>query len=434
MVASNDEQPVQRHSDYPIIVIVGAAGQMTSVTARALIERLPDYHFKLLDIDLAALERIYGRLASARVALQRLDLSDSAALRAAADGATLLIHGAGPFHRTASPVRRLCLDLGVHYLDIDDDVESTCDAIRLDGEAKSRGVGLFVGHGASPGFTNLLAVDLMRKFETVESVEVAWTVGDEGPNLLGRAVAEHTMHIGAGDCLTWRGGEAVTHQSFDATTVFPMGGMLGDYRLYECAHPEPITIPWCFPELATVACWGGLHPQTTNGVIKGVAMRLHSGQLSMDDGCAFLQAVMNDKFGSLKGWSAAISGIRGQLNRGENTAANVRAFLWNAVRSVHVPTHAGMAARVSGTIDGRAVTLVRQSAPLQPGTFLETMASITGLSAAAFTIMALEGPTRVGFLPPERWADGARFYDLCRKLGRTQLDTVVGPVIEIGKD
>ena len=148
-------------------------------------------------------------------------------LRASLANAVLAIHCAGPFHKTAAPVRALCLELGVDYLDIDDDVESTLEAIALHERAVAAGVGLFVGHGASPGFTNMLALDLIRRLDEPHSVEVAWTVGDEGKTDLGRAVAEHTMHIGAGTCLTWREGRQVTHQSFAELAGLPDGSGAG---------------------------------------------------------------------------------------------------------------------------------------------------------------------------------------------------------------
>ncbi|KAF0182427.1 MAG: saccharopine dehydrogenase [Caulobacteraceae bacterium] len=422
-------QTEPRQAD-PLIAILGAAGQMTSVTALALIARRPEFRYVLMDIDLGALGRTFKGKTGPNVKLQRVDLADSDGLRRAIHGARLLINGAGPFHKTAGTVRSHCLDLGIDYFDIDDDVESTQAGIALDREAASRGVALYVGHGASPGFTNLLAVDLLKQLDEPETVEVAWVVGDEGKSHLGRAVAQHTMHVGAGHCLTWRDGREVVHESFADSTVFPVGGSLGDYRLYECAHPEPVTIPWSYPSLRSVTCWGGLHPQSVNGLLRGVATAVASGDLSMDQGCAFLQAVMADQFGSFAGWGRALSGMRAQVRAGHTTKGELRAFLWDAIRNVHRPTRSGMAARVSGRRNGRSVTLVRQAAALAPGTFLDTMASITGLSAAAFALMLLDGPKRIGFQPPERWADGPAFYELCRNLGSQPLDAVVGPIIE----
>lgn len=417
----------------PMIAIVGAAGQMTSITALALAETATDHRLRLLDINTTEMRRLYAHLPTSRAETLGLDLGIEADLRASLAGAALVIHGAGPFHKTAAPVRAMCLELGIDYLDIDDDVESTLEAIALDAPAKAAGVALYVGHGASPGFTNMLALDLLRRFDEPRTVEVAWTVGDEGKTELGRAVAEHTMHIGAGPCLTWRDGHAVTRESYGSSQVFPMGQNLGDYRLYESAHPEPVTLPWSFPQLREASCWGGLHPQANNGLLRGLAVAQTQGRLTMDEACGFLQAVLHDEFGTLKGWRAAFGGMLSQIRRGENDWSNLRQTLWNAARGVHGPMLSGMAARVAGRRNGLDLALVRQCVARQPAGFADSMARITGLSAAAFALMVLLGPKQSGFKPPESWADPDQFYQLCAALGGHPDQPVVGPIMEAFK-
>ena len=51
----------------PAIVVLGAAGQMASVTAMALIKSAPDHAVRLLDINLPALESLFGAQRSDRV-------------------------------------------------------------------------------------------------------------------------------------------------------------------------------------------------------------------------------------------------------------------------------------------------------------------------------------------------------------------------------
>jgi hypothetical protein len=61
---------------------------------------------------------------------------------------------------------------------------------------------------------------------------------------------------------------------------------------------------------------------------------------------------------------------------------------------------------------------------------LDTMATITGRSAAAFAMMVLGGPKRAGFLPPESWAEPETFFALCARLGGPGSEPVVGPLTE----
>ncbi|MFJ8660407.1 hypothetical protein [Streptomyces sp. NPDC093795] len=79
-----------------------------------------------------------------------------------------------------------CIELKVPYLDFDDDVESTQHALGLADKAQEAGIPLCIGCGASPGMSNVLAVDAANELDTVEDIEMFWTVGDERPASVGR--------------------------------------------------------------------------------------------------------------------------------------------------------------------------------------------------------------------------------------------------------
>jgi saccharopine dehydrogenase-like NADP-dependent oxidoreductase len=399
------------------VVVLGAAGQMTSVTVKALFGSLADHRFTLVDLNREGLATMRREApVEAEIDLAETDIYDAKALRSLIKGARYVIHGAGPFHETAKLVRSVAIEEGADYFDIDDDNESTLEAIDLGPHAAAAGTALYVGHGASPGFTNVMAADLMRRLDHVVDVEVAWTVGDEGAMELGRAVAEHTLHIGAGDCVTWSDGQRVVRRSFERAEKFPMGAPLGPYNLYECAHPETITLPHSFPMLRSAQCWGGMHPQAINGIVKGVAVAEAKGRLSRDEACSFIQDVMRGDTGSAKGWRYAFAGMLAQVRRGENTLGAMTSALADAARGIHRPTQAGMAARVRGWRSGEAVELTRVTNAPKVGTFSESMASMTGLSAAAFFLLLASGPRRAGFQPPERWADPEAFYAMVRSI------------------
>lgn len=399
------------------VVVLGAAGQMTSVTVKALFSPLTDHRFTLVDLNEAALSAMRREApVGTEIELARTDIYDTAALRGLIKGARYVIHGAGPFHKTAKLVRAVAIEEGADYFDIDDDNESTLEAIELGPRAEAAGTALYVGHGASPGFTNVMAADLIRRLDSVVDVEVAWTVGDEGEMELGRAVAEHTLHIGAGDCVTWADGRRIVRRSFERAEKFPMGPPLGLYNLYECAHPETITLPYSFPLLRSAQCWGGMHPQAVNGIVKGVAVAKAEGRLTRDEACEFIQDIMRGDSGSARGWRYAFAGMITQVRRGENTLGAMTSTLVDAVRGIHRPTQAGMAARVRGWCEGQAVEITRVTNAPKVGTFTESMATMTGLSAAAFFLLLAQGPRRAGFQPPERWVVPEEFYAMVRTI------------------
>lgn len=381
------------------IVVLGAAGRMTSVIVETLRRLRPDADYLLADLSSEGLARLYGG-SSSRVELRSFDLFEPNAIRSAVAGARLVVNGAGPFYRTLAPVCDAAIECGADYLDIADDDEACLAAIELDARAKAAGVALRIGCGASPGFTNVLAADVLSHLDEAEDVEVAWVAGDEGPQEMGRAVAEHAIHIGAGECLTWRNGRAFVVRSFVDSRVLPMGGELGAYRLYETAHPESIMLPRSFPRLRSARCWGGLHPQPLNGLLIGLARAAARGRLDVDEACEFLCSTMNGARGGWKGWRFALSGMLGQVARGENGVVDVVRFL---LRVTPARCLTGAMARATGRQAGRPVE-ARRAAPIRDGNpFWSKMATCTGVAAGAFASLALERERVGGTFFPEGW-------------------------------
>jgi saccharopine dehydrogenase-like NADP-dependent oxidoreductase len=408
------------------IVVIGAAGQMTSVTAKGLIPSLGDANFLLTDLHLDALKREYGQLESSRIKLAALDLNATAALNEAIKGADLVINGAGPFHVNAPKVRGACLAGRANYLDIDDDVESCLSGIEMNDAAKAAGVGLFLGCGASPGFTNVLAADAMKGLDRVDTLEVAWLAGDEGDQELGTAVLEHTLHIGAGDCLTWRDGRRQMTESFAATATFDFGGEVGNYRVYETAHPEPIMFGHSIPSLKDARCWGGLHPQPVNGLIRGVAVAARNGQLTKQEAVTFLQKTIAGKSASLKGWRYAMKGIFGQVARGENTFTNVLQFFFDEMRGKKNVNRSGIVALATGELRGKPHSILRR-VPVSPSNpFWSKMAVCTGMTAAAMAkIVLLSKSPPTGTVFPERLTTLQEVVATLESMGFKESDLVL---------
>lgn len=401
------------------IVVIGAAGGMVSLGVQRLTTHRGDLTFELYDRNVDRLEDLAAALPSDRVTTGKVDLFDQDALRRVIEGASLVLLGAGPYIKTAPPVMRACIEAGVNYIDFDDDVESTLDGLELFDQAHAAGVVLLLGCGASPGFSNVMAVDAASRLDEVEAIDVAWITGDEGPQPYGPAVLEHLLHIGAGECLIWRDGRQVTVETFVESEVFPMGGDLGDYRLYLTAHPEAVTLPRRFPGVRSVRVMGGAHPQPVNGVIRGVSLAVEQGKMSVPEAVEWFQAVMQDEFGSFKGWRYALSGMLGQVRRGESGLAASSRYLWQGLRKQHLPYRLGALVRAAGTRDGEPATVAIRTRTGGPGTVMGTsMANVTGTCLAAFVTLAIDHQGKqLGVLTPEEWVEPTLFYAALEGLG-----------------
>ncbi|KWX26217.1 saccharopine dehydrogenase [Mycolicibacterium wolinskyi] len=418
------------------IVVIGAAGEM----CRVAIDRFAktaggkDWKLELYDIRPEALDALAKSLPAGKATVGSFDLFDGAALRKAIEGAALVVLGAGPYIRTAEPVMEVCIEKKVPYLDLDDDEASTRAALALDAQARAAGVPILICCGASPGYTNVMTADAARDMDVVERIDICWVTGDEGPVPFGGAVLDHAIRGFAGPCWTWENGRAVQHQTFLETDVFDVGNSLGDaYRFYECAHPEAVTLPRRWPGADRIRVLGALDPPPTNGIMRGVAVAVQDGKISMDEAIDFINDLLTDKSGSLKVWRHALSGLWGTIRRGEIGVAEVAKFLALSAAKKHPPFRGTNYVRVTGKRDGEPVVSVRRAPVSGPGTPWTTMASLTGSATAAFMVLALDQHRELadlsGVLAPEDWVAPEKFYPALAATGGASLHEVVEAVV-----
>lgn len=311
--------------------------------------------------------------------------------------------GAGPYNRTAGPVMEACLAAKVPYLDFDDDIESTLHALSLHEDAGTAGVPFYVGCGASPGITNVMVADAAGELDSVENIDVYWVVGDERGSI-GRAVLDHMLRLTAGPCMTWQNGGPVMHQSWLETRWTEMGGGLGLTMVHETAHPEPVTLPRKYPDAKNIRCFGGLDPAPYNGLVRGVGLAVQKGEMPMETAIDFLEALLTNKFGSVKGWRHALSGMRNLVRTGEATRTELIKFLALAAVGHTFPYKSGLKVEVTGLRNGIPTVVTRRTPVSGPGTYLfADMAAVTGTACAAFMVVALDdGPeARAGCSRPK---------------------------------
>jgi saccharopine dehydrogenase-like NADP-dependent oxidoreductase len=151
------------------ILVIGA-GKIGSVVADLLVDTpLADgYRVTVADRSAELLARIDADpRPSGRLATLLLDVGDAAQLRAALAGRFAVL-SAAPYHLTLQ-VARAARDAGVHYLDLTEDVAST-RAIRALAEGATTA---FIPQcGLAPGFIAIVAADLARGFDPLDSVRM----------------------------------------------------------------------------------------------------------------------------------------------------------------------------------------------------------------------------------------------------------------------
>lgn len=179
-----------------------------------------------------------GRLAPAVV-----DLHDRTSVQAALEGVRLAICAAGPFQNLPVSLAELCLECGIHYVDLADARGYVTEVVRL---AARRGEGplptVCTGWSAAPALSGLLARLAADEMEQVESIQAQIAPGNRNPRAPGTVAS---LLYSAGQPMTiWREGRRQTITGWSAPDRFhfpppigPRTGYLVDVPDYEVLPP-----------------------------------------------------------------------------------------------------------------------------------------------------------------------------------------------------
>ncbi len=132
-----------------------AIAEMLSVTG--------DYAVTLFDRDEAA----FGQIGAPGLRFQPLVIANAAALASALRGHEIVVN-AGPYH-LAPAIAAAAKEVGAHYFDLTEDVESTRAVSRL---AEGASTAFVPQCGLAPGFVSIAAMDLARRFETLRDLSL----------------------------------------------------------------------------------------------------------------------------------------------------------------------------------------------------------------------------------------------------------------------
>lgn len=105
------------------------------------------------------------------------DINDSHALRQLLEPATLVLHCAGPFHRTVKQMTDACLATGTHYLDITGEIEVFEYLAGRSEEARAAGVMLLPGVGFDVVPTDCMAAHLKSRLPDATELKLAFSGG-----------------------------------------------------------------------------------------------------------------------------------------------------------------------------------------------------------------------------------------------------------------
>ncbi|MDN5978493.1 MAG: hypothetical protein L0I04_12275, partial [Acidipropionibacterium jensenii] len=168
------------------------------------------------------------------VEYRRLDvLGDRRSALAALEGIDWAVVCLGPFEHLRARAQELCIEAGVHYLDVNDSIDARRDTVALDGPARAAGVRVITGCGLCPGISTMLLGALAGRADwPVESVTSDLIVGAGQP--VGAASLTSMLLSLTGEVRARRAGTVVRVPATVDRSV-RVGGIRTRYLVgYEC--------------------------------------------------------------------------------------------------------------------------------------------------------------------------------------------------------
>lgn len=157
-----------------IFLLYGANGFVGEAIARMALET--GLKPVLAGRNTARIEKMAGELS---LDCRIFDLHDPQQTERSFEDAAVVLHCAGPFIHTYSPMVEACLRTGTHYLDLTGEIPVYEAIAKRDAEAMARGVMLLPGAGFDVVPTDCLALHLKQRLPSATHLTLAFQT--EGP-------------------------------------------------------------------------------------------------------------------------------------------------------------------------------------------------------------------------------------------------------------
>jgi len=276
------------------LLALGGSGNMGRTAVRTILDIGGIDQLIVADYNADRTNKFVESLNDKRVQARNIDVTNTEALEALMQESDVVMNTVGPYYRYGVPIVQAAIKNGRHYIDIDDDYRPTQDILEMDDTARSAGLTILLGMGASPGITNILARHAANQLDEVDYIQTAWgAVGgilpsrsealqsDEFSEERIAAATVHFMHIVAWKIPLFRDGKFIEVDPLEdgEEMTFPEGKGF----FYYIGHAEPVTLPRFIKGLKG-ACnlFGSWFGPEAYDVLRSLGARIRDGKLSAE--------------------------------------------------------------------------------------------------------------------------------------------------------
>ena len=205
-----------------------------------------------------------------------IDVTDGDSLRATLVGADTVVNAVGPYHKTALGVIEAAIDVGVHYVDMNDDHE-VAEAVLLDPawdeRARRAGVTVLMDCGVVPGLSGLLVRYASQQLDRTEAVAIrfGWNYDRNYP-----AAIQHFLRINSGDGPQYIDGRHARMAPFAGREDVSFQAPVGPTEVYFTGVPDPVAIARFIPGVQHATAKGAFYQEAANRLLEDmVKMGIH---------------------------------------------------------------------------------------------------------------------------------------------------------------
>jgi saccharopine dehydrogenase-like NADP-dependent oxidoreductase len=381
------------------IVVLGGAGKMGCIAVQDLAGDRRVKEVVIADRDLAQARVVAETIASQKITIQPVDITDHDALVGVLQGADVCLNGT--VYYTNLPVMEACLEAGVHYTDLGGLFHTTRKQLELNDRFSAAGVCAVLGMGSAPGVPNIQARYAADRLDTLESIRIYDGIKPPSADDVRFTYAVPTIV----DELTlppmvYRDGEFVACEPLSEFEDYWFTPPIGLLPMHLSLHSEIATLPLTFHDKGLQECFFKIDYW---GMAREVVEKI---RVLADFGFAGREPV------DVKGQSIVPRDLLVAMMSGY--VPPITDFL--APPKASPPDWAKeIVTEVRGTKEGRPVTY-------RLGTLTCKGALPTGVAPARATIWLAEGRVPPGVHPPEAVLDPEPFF---KELERREIYTQV---------
>lgn len=250
------------------LLVLGGAGDMGSYIVKDAVkfgEMWTD--ITIADISENRAKKLISELGDSRLRYLRVDANNHDELVNLLKDFDIACSAIGPFYHFGPRVVRAAIEAKVPLVDICDDPDPTQEVLEMDLAAKEANIPIFLGYGWTPGLTNLMALRAYHKLDRGPvRLNISWAGGAADSE--GYAVILHVYYAVTGSFPSYQEGKFIDTPAGKGNMKIDFPLPLKTVGVFDCGHPEPVTIPRFLPNVTECTLKGGLTPDWNNKILE----------------------------------------------------------------------------------------------------------------------------------------------------------------------